>query len=457
MSTSDRFRVWRYRPAPSPTYEDLMTGQPTAPESYSRFLAGELERQIPWEEVEATPFVGAPAEVTARIAQEVEARAEALIGLSHAIHANPELNFEEHFAAATVAELVRDQGYEIEVGTWDLETAFLSTAGAGRPHVAILAEYDALPDVGHGCGHNIICASAVGAYLAVAPFVERLGGRVSLIGTPAEEGGGGKEFIARRGGFDDVDAAIMVHPGKGDHTEARRIAMRQVEVTFHGVSSHAASTPFMARNPLDAVVIAYQSIAQLRQHILPEERIHGVITEGGKRPSVIPSQASAWFFLRSPTIPTVEELTDRVERILLSAAEMTGTRAEITWDPLPMFMPVRSNRTLASRYRAALDDRGRQVERVGARQGGSTDLGNVSVRLPAIHPTIAVTDRSIGGHSLAMAEASITPQADQAILDAAVGLARTAADVLADEALLAAMRREFEDTGGVIDVVSLDR
>ena len=434
-----------------------MTDQPAAPESYSRFLSGELERQIPWEQIEASPFAGASPDVTARIADEVDSRAEALFALSHAIHANPELNFEEHFAAATVADLVRAQGHDITVGTWELETAFLSSAGSGHPHVAILAEYDALPDVGHGCGHNIICAAAVGAYLAVAPFVEQLGGRVSLIGTPAEEGGGGKEFIARQGGFDDVDAAIMVHPGKDDHTEARRIAMRQVEVTFHGVSSHAASTPFMARNPLDAVVIAYQSIAQLRQHILPEERIHGVITEGGKRPSVIPSQASAWYFLRSPTIPTVEELTDRVERILLSAAEMTGTRAEITWDPLPMFMPVRSNRTLAARYRVGMSDRGRVVRPVAERQGGSTDLGNVSVRLPAIHPNIAITDRSIGGHSLAMAEASTTPEADRAILDAAVALARTAADVLADEALLAAMRREFEATGGVVDVVSLDR
>lgn len=434
-----------------------MTDQPAVPEAYTRFLTGELERQIPWEEVEAMTFVGAPAEVSAQISDQVELRDAALIALSHAIHANPELSFEERFAAAAVAKLVRDQGYEIEVGAWELETAFISTVGSGHPHIAILAEYDALPDVGHGCGHNIICASAVGAYLAVAPFVQQLGGRVSLIGTPAEEGGGGKEFIARRGGFDDVDAAIMVHPGKDDHTEARRIAMRQVEVTFHGVSSHAASTPFMARNPLDAVVIAYQSIAQLRQHILPEERIHGVVTDGGKRPSVIPAEASAWFFLRSPTILTIEELTDRVERILLSAASMTGTRAAITWDPLPMFMPVRSNRTLASRFRAAMSDRGREVRRIAERQGGSTDLGNVSVRLPAIHPNIAVTDLSIGGHSLAMAAASMTPQSDRAVLDAAVALARTAADVLADDVLLAAMRREFEDTGGVVDVVSLDR
>ncbi|MEX2562987.1 MAG: M20 family metallopeptidase [Nitriliruptoraceae bacterium] len=437
-----------------------MTDQPdapSAPESYQRFMSGELERALSWDEVEATPFEGAPKEVIAGIVPEVESRAESLFALSHAIHAHPELNFEEHFAAATVADLIRDQGHDIDVGTWELATSFRATVGEGKPHVAILAEYDALPDVGHGCGHNIICASAVGAFLGVAPFVGQLGGRVSLIGTPAEEGGGGKEFIARRGGFDDVDAAIMVHPGKADHTEARRIAMRQVQVTYHGLSSHAASTPFMARNPLDAVVTAYQSIAQLRQHILPEERLHGVITDGGKRPSVIASQASAWFFLRSPTIPTVDELTDRVERILKSAAEITGTRAELTWDPLPMFMPVRSNRHLASRYRAAMSDRGREVRRSGTRQGGSTDLGNISVRIPAIHPTIAITDRSVGGHSLAMAKASITAQADQAIVDAAVALARTAADVLADDALLTAMRDEFEATGGVIDVVSLDR
>jgi amidohydrolase len=434
-----------------------MTAELTPPEAYQRFLSGDLERELPWEEVDRMSFVGAPGDVRAGIADEVGARTASLLELSHTVHAHPELNFEEHFAAATVADLVRAQGHDIEVGVWKLETAFRATVGSGHPHVAILAEYDALPDVGHGCGHNVICASAVGAFFAVAPFVERLGGRVSLIGTPAEEGGCGKEYIAREGGFDDVDAAIMVHPGKDDHTEARRVALRQVEVTYHGLSAHAASAPFMARNPLDAAVTAYQSISQLRQHMLPEERIHGIFTEAGKRPSVIPSRASAWYFLRSPTIPTIDHLTDRVEQILLSAADMTGTRAELRWDPYPMYMPVRSNRTLASRYIAAMSDRGRDTERVGTRQAGSTDLGNVSVRVPAIHPTIAITDRSIGGHSLAMAEAAISADADRAVVDAAIALARTAADVLADDSLLAAMRAEFEASGGVVDVPSYDR
>ena len=432
-----------------------MTVEQTPPEAYRRFLSGDLEREIGWEEVGR--HAGAPADVWSGIADEVERRTPALLGLSHAVHAHPELNFEEHFAAATVADVVRAHGHDIEVGLWKLDTAFRATVGSGGAHVAILAEYDALPDVGHGCGHNVICASAVGAFLAVAPFVERLGGRVSLIGTPAEEGGCGKEYIAREGGFDDVDAAIMVHPGKDDHTEARRVALRQVEVTYHGLSAHAASSPFMAHNPLDAAVTAYQAIAQLRQHILPEERIHGIFTEAGKRPSVIPSRAAAWYFLRSPTIPTMDHLTDRVEQILRSAADMTATRAELRWDPYPMYMPVRSNRTLASRYIAAMADRSRDVQRVGTRQAGSTDLGNVSVRVPAIHPNIAITDRSIGGHSLAMAEASISPQADRAIVDAAIALARTAADVLADEGLRTAMRAEFEAGGGVVDVPSFDR
>lgn len=434
-----------------------MPSHPAPPESYEKFLAGELETAIPWDDVLATTYDGAPASVHDAIIDAVSVRAPELTRLSHDIHANPELNFEEHYAAAAVAELLTNQGYDIEVGMWDLATAFRATVGSGGPHMAILAEYDALPDVGHGCGHNLICAAAVGAFLGVAPQVAALGGRVSLIGTPAEEGGGGKEFIARRGGFDDVDAAIMAHPGKSDHTEARRIAMRQVRVTYHGVASHAASSPWMARNPLDAVVTAYQAIGQLRQHILPEERLHGVITDGGKRPSVIAQQASAWFFLRSPTVATVEDLTDRVATILESAAEITGTRAEISWDPLPMFMPVRSNRTLASRYLKAMRGRGRDVRTVAARQGGSTDLGNISVRLPAIHPTFKITDRPVGGHSLAMAEAARAPQADAAIIDAAVALAQTAADVLADPNLLADMREEFAATGGVVDVPGLDR
>jgi len=419
---------------------------------YERHLDGGREPARRWEQIRALAVEGASAQVWDRIAREVEANATALLELSHDIHAHPELNFQERHAAAAVATLLERSGHLIEVGTWGLETAFLASVGSGAPHVAILAEYDALPEVGHGCGHNVICAAAVGAFLGIAPLVSELGGRVSLYGTPAEEGGGGKEYIARAGGFEDVDAAIMVHPGGGDFTEAIRLGLRQVNVTYRGISAHAAATPFLGRNALDAAVFAYQGIAQLRQHMLPEDRVHMVITEGGAKPNIIPERASAALYIRSPTVEALEELTERVGTILRSAAEATATAMDIDWGVAPVFLPVRSNRTLASRYAAALRDRGRDVAEEYSGSGGSTDLGNVSVRVPAIHPNVAITRPEVPAHSHAFAAAAISTTGDAGVIDGAIGLARTAADFLADPDLRRHVRAEFEAAGGALDL-----
>jgi amidohydrolase len=429
---------------------------PTRPEVYDDYLRG-LAEEDDRAQLDQSAISGAPTTVVARIATEAEARADDLVRLSHVVHAHPELGFEERYASAAAADLLSRHGHAVEVGKWGLETAFHTSAGSGRPHVVIMAEYDALPELGHGCGHNVICASAVGAFLAVAPVMEETGGRVSLIGTPAEEGGGGKEFIARAGGLDDVDAAMMVHPAGSDVAECSWVGLRQVDVVYRGLSAHAAAMPYMGRNALDAVVTTYQSIAQLRQHMLPGDRVHGVITDGGAKPNIIPERAAASFFLRSPTIATLEELTDRAEAIFEASARATATGVEVDWNVAPVFLPVRNNRALASRYVAGLVDRSRHVRPVSAVPSGSTDMGNVSVRVPSIHPKIAIGPSTVSLHSREFARCAVSPEADAAVVDGAVGLARTAADFLADATLRQMVATEFEASGGAVDVSGLDR
>jgi len=431
--------------------------EPRPVDVYTRFLTAEQNRPLDWDEVLGHDVAGAPAEVGQGIDRNLERLRTDLLELSHDIHAHPELNFEEHHAAATVAALLERHGYEVERGAWGLATAFRATVGSGGPHVAILAEYDALPSIGHGCGHNVICGIGVGGFLALAPLVEQLGGRLSLFGTPAEEGGCGKELIARAGGFDDVDAAMMVHPANDDVTEADRLGLRQVAAVFRGRTAHAAASPYLGRNALDAAVTAYQSVAQMRQHLMPTERIHGIIVDGGAKANIVPERAELSFYVRSPSVETLGEMTERLDDILRGAARATGTVVDIDLDIAPLYVPVRSNRMLASRYRHALGLRGRPVEPAGLRPGGSTDLGNVSFRVPAIHPNIRIAPIGVSAHSPGFAAAAITDEADRAVIDGSAGMASTAADFLADAALRSLVRDEFERRGGAVDVEALSR
>jgi len=436
----------------------VMIPDPAEPRSvdvYTRFLTADHNRPIPWDEVLAHDIAGAPGEVAEELDRRLAALRPDLLELSREIHSHPELNFQEHHAAATVTALLERRGFEAELGAWGLPTAVRATVGSGGPHVAILAEYDALPSIGHGCGHNVICAIGVGGFLALAPLIEQIGGRLSLFGTPAEEGGCGKEFIARAGGFDDVDAAMMVHPANDDVTEADRLGLRQVTAVFRGRTAHAAAAPYLGRNALDAAVTAYQSVAQMRQHLLPTERIHGVIVDGGAKANIVPERAELSFYVRSPSIETLSEMTERLDDILRGAARSTGTVVDIDMDIAPLYLPVRSNRLLASRYRHALASRGRPVEPSGTRPGGSTDLGNVSFRVPAIHPNIRIAPIGVPAHSPGFAAAAITEEADRAVVDGAFGMASTAADFLVDERLRALVRDEFDRRGGAVDVEAL--
>ncbi len=386
-----------------------------------------------------------------RAARTVDALVPRLRRLADELHDDPETAYDEHRSVERIRLLLEEHGVTARVGAYGLPTAFRATASADGqgPRIAILAEYDALPEIGHACGHNLIAAISVGAFLAVREHLASTGGTVELIGSPAEEGGGGKQRIIEAGGFEGIDAALMVHPGNRTRVYGSGLGMRHVEVTYRGTEAHASAAPQRGRNALDAVVSGYSSIAQLRQHILPSDRVHGIITDGGEAPNIVPGRASAHYYVRSADVDTLYELSDRVDAILRAAALATGTTAEIVWDRLPAYLPMRVNRAIAERFVRNLAGRREfpppAAPGVGAGAGGgSTDMGNVSLVVPAIHPNIQTAPESVGGHSPGFTATTLSPAATEGVRDAAFGLAATVLDLLGDPALLAEVRSEFE-------------
>jgi amidohydrolase len=430
--------------------------RPSPPDdSYLRSLTAATDRAVREAEPITSEHAGAPEEVRSAVLAAAREYGDDLVALSHDLHAHPEPAYAEHRSARAVAALLERHGHTAEIGVGGLDTALIATRGTDGPHIGVLAEYDALPGIGHACGHNIICATAVGGFLAAARVQEQVGGRVSLIGTPAEEGGGGKEKMARAGVFDDVDAVIMLHPFTHDLALHPFLGRRQVEMVFHGVASHAAAQPFMGRNALDAAVAAYQGIAALRQHLPSSDRLHGIFTDGGARPNVVPERAALLYYVRSAAPETLRDLAARMTEIARGAAAMTGCGVELHWDPLPPYLPIRFNHALAARWAVNQEPVGRRSLPPGVVPDfltGSTDLGNLSYRMPAIHPMIAVSDPTVALHTTAFAEAAGGPAGDLAVRDGAVGLALTAVDYLADPALREAVHAEFAAAGGPLDV-----
>ena len=398
---------------------------------------------------------GAPAAMRAAVTGAVEAVVPVASELADELHAHPETGMSEHRAARAVTQLLGRHGTACELGAFGLPTAFEASVGSGAgPCVAVLAEYDALPGLGHACGHNIICAAAVAAFLGAERAVAELGGTVRLIGTPGEEGYGGKELIARAGGFAGLDAVVMVHPAGFDTAEHPWLGARSAVVRYHGAAAHAAATPFLGRNALDGLVLAYQGLSQLRQHLLPDERVHMIITDGGTAAGVIPALAAGRVAVRAGTGGGLGELSGRVEDILHAAAQATGTRCELGWDDRPAYLPVRSNGPLAARYAVNIAAQGRCVLPPGVLPrtlSGSTDLGNVSVRVPAIHPLIKVSPPHVVIHTPEFATYTTGAPARQAVRDGAAALALTVADFLADAALRADVARAFAAQGGAVE------
>jgi amidohydrolase len=386
----------------------------------------------------------------ARLKQQVCAAVDAMSGellrLSRAIHAQPELAFEEHAAKNLLVDAVRKAGLDVEAGAYGLETAFASEFGAGDACVAVLAEYDALPEIGHGCGHNLIAAAGVGAGLALASLGASLPGRVRLLGTPAEERGCGKELMARQGALDGVDAAMMIHPASVNLVTMPCVCLAELDVTYRGRAAHAAAMPERGVNALDALVLAYQGIAALRQHIKATERIHGIIIDGGQAPNVVPDRATGRFYVRAANVQELEPLKRRVEGCFQAGAAATGAQLELSWGPAD-YLDIRFNDPLASAFRANAESLGRAffpIDKLPAGLQGSTDMGNVSQRVPSIHPMLAAAPIHCTIHNAEFAVWAGSEMGEAAALDGAKALAMTALDFLADPELRARARSAFE-------------
>jgi amidohydrolase len=388
----------------------------------------------------AAPF----ADVKARAAAAVEAARDEILDLSHRIHANPEPAFEERQAAAWVAEVLRGHGYDVELPAGRLETAIRGRLAGGKgsdgPRVGVLAEYDALPGLGHGCGHNTMAASGVGAAIALAAVRDAFAGEIVFLGTPAEERGSGKQFMLDDGLFEGLDAALLYHPCDRNHVDINPLASEDVSVVFTGLQSHAASEPWEGRNALDAMISLFSSVGLWRQQLPPHARVHGIIQEGGTAANIIPDRTKAWFMVRSADQAFYGVMKERFRRLCEAAAIAADCAVEVEFSGYASTM--QTNRALAERWQANALAYG--IEDEGADPtSGSTDMANVSWVVPAIHPDLAITDVPTPGHSTEFRDAAGRPRADRTVLLASTLVAQTALDVLLDPALVERVRAEF--------------
>ena len=382
-----------------------------------------------------------------RTAQAVDTLADELERLSHQIHENPELAFQEVKAAGWLTAFLERHGARVERGVGGLPTAFTATIdGAGPgPTVAIMAEYDALPNIGHACGHNVIATSGVGAGAALAVALRALpfAGRVQVIGTPAEEGGAGKVKLMDAGVFKDVDCAMMIHGRPGTQVWRPSLGIVKVKCEFFGKAAHASSWPWRGVNALNAMIQLFVSLDMMRQQVRPEARIHGVITKGGDQANIIPEHTAAEFYLRAPEREYCKELLRRFEAVAEGAATATGCTVKVTADPI-IHDPLKPNFAMAELFRKNLERIDFPEDPDDGEAGyGSTDCGNVSQALPTIHPYIRICPDGVPGHSREMAEWAKSPLARTGMVAAAKSLAMTALDLLAHPAELARAKAEF--------------
>ncbi len=379
----------------------------------------------------------------------IDALAEVLINASHEIHANPELNFKEHHAHDLLTSVLESNGLETQRAAYGLDTAFEARAGSQGPVIAVLCEYDALPDIGHACGHNIIATAGLGAGLVLAPLAEQLGGQLRVLGSPAEEGGGGKVLMLQRGAFVDVNAAMMVHPAGSEVERITSLAIEQLEVRYTGKASHAAAAPEKGINALDGAVLGYNNIAALRQHIAPDERIHGIFTDGPAKANIVPHHAGANWYMRSPTRAGLAALKDRVVRCLEAGALAAGCTMEYTWVERP-YDDVIDSRPLLEAYIANAQSLGRDPRPESETAiVGSTDMGNVSYAVPSIHPMIKVAPEETAIHTVDFEQCAGGPQGDQGVIDGAKAMAMTVIDCWTKPEILADAETAFLAAGGV--------
>ena len=363
----------------------------------------------------------------------VEAARDSLLDLSHRIHAEPELGYEEERAAAWLCEALEAGGLSVERGVAGLATAFTARAGSGPLHVAICAEYDALPEIGHACGHNVIAAAALGAGLALAPIADDAGLTVTVFGTPAEEGGGGKIVMLEAGAFDGVHAAMMVHPAPFEMLEFPVIAATSFDIRYTGKEAHSSAFPELGINAADAFVVAQTAIGLLREHIRGTDRIHGIVTKGGDAPNVVPGEATGQWMARSTTVRELEDLVPKVLRCFEAGALATGATLDVT--RYPPYAEMRHDAGLLDAYRGNAESLGRQfpdLGEMGKRASASTDMGNVSLQFPSIHPMVGVDGNGAVNHQPEFTAACATESADRAAIEGAIAMAWTAIDAAAE-------------------------
>jgi len=378
----------------------------------------------------------------ASVIDDVDARYQQLAELSQKIHASPELAFQEHQAAAWLTQYLEENGFSVERGICELPTAFRGGYGAGEPVIAILAEYDALPKLGHACGHNLIATSAVGAGVAARRAVEGFGGSIIVIGTPAEEIYGGKVIMAERGAFDNVDMAMMVHPGGANMATIHALACQTLDVEFFGRAAHAAARPEAGINALEAMLQSYNAINSLRQHIRDKARIHGIITDGGEAANIVPAHTAANFIVRAEDDSYLDELKERVINCFTGAAAASGAKLEYRWGE--RYAAMFNNMTLARLFQRNMQLLGHKMRLGDANLwGGSTDVGNVSQLLPSIQPVVAIAPTDVSLHSPQFAQAAASEAGLRHILEAAKAMAMTVIDLLADTETVARVQEEF--------------
>jgi amidohydrolase len=378
-------------------------------------------------------------DVKAAARERFDGARDALIGLSHRIHAHPELGFEEEKSSEWLCESLDAAGFKVEKGVCDLPTAFRARVGTGPLHIGICAEYDSLPGIGHACGHNIIAASAVGAALAAAQVADEVGLTISVIGTPAEEVGNasGKILMLERGGFDGVHAAMMVHPAPFDMLKAKIIAASMFDVHCTGKESHASAFPELGINAADALTIAQTALGLLRQHIRSTDRIHGIVTKGGDAPNVVPAHTSARYLIRSETLDQLAELRPKVYRCFEAGGLATGATVEFKGGDKP-YAEMNHDGDMAAFYRANSEALGRPFPNLGeweTRPTGSTDMGNVSRAMPSIHPMIGIKSLPAVNHQPEFTAHCVTADADRAMIDGALAMAWTCVDLATNAAV----------------------
>jgi amidohydrolase len=385
------------------------------------------------------------AEIKTRIYETIDKLEPKLVDLSLRIHRHPETKFEEYNASRWLARAAEEAGFAIEMPIAELETAFRATYSGSEegPVVAFLAEYDALPKLGHACGHNLIAAASLGAALGMQMAMDHVPGTLQLIGTPAEEGGGGKVILAAAGVFDDVDVAMMFHPSSRTILWKHVLARRKLFIEFFGKSAHAASHPEKGVSALDATLLTFQNINALREHIVDDARIHGIITDGGDAPNIVPDYSASLFYTRALNDDTCDELLERVRNCARAAALATG--AKVKMDTQGAYRSLRTNMPLAEAFKANLEALGWTFADFDPTAHiGSTDMGDVSHITNTIHPYLSIGPEDLVGHSTEFAEAAASEKGHRAMIDAAKALAATATDVLLRPSLLESVKTALD-------------